>query len=200
MKEEQDHARDLIEIRSMMERSSKFVWLSGWAGIIAGMYALTAAYIAYAVFDFNPAGIEHSGNLLPVILLGIGVFVLAAATATFFSYQRATHRGERLWNATSRRLLANMIVPMVTGGLLILILINKGLIGFIAPFSLLFYGLALYNASKFTFNEVRILGIVEILLGLISAWFVEYGLICWAAGFGIAHIIYGFYIQYKYEK
>lgn len=203
MIDEQDHSRDLVEIRSMMERSSKFVWLSGWAGILAGIYALVAAYIAWGVFSFNLSITAENTALtilLPVIYLALATFVLAGATAILFTYQRAAKRGERIWNATSRRLLANMAVPIITGGLLILIMMDKGLFIFMAPLSLLFYGLALYNASKFTFHEVRILGIVDIMLGLISSYFVEYGLICWAAGFGIAHIIYGIYIYFKYEK
>jgi hypothetical protein len=97
-------------------------------------------------------------------------------------------------------LLVNMAVPLIAGGLLILILISKGLIGLVAPFTLLFYGLALYNGSKFTYEEVRILGVIQIILGLISAIYIEYGLLIWAVGFGIVHIIYGIYIHYKYER
>lgn len=202
MREEQDHARDLIEIRSMMERSSKFVWLSGWAGIIAGFYAMTGAYIAWQVFNFNPTEIVYSpaDGFLNIILLAIAVWVLAAGTATLLSYNKARQRGERLWNPTSRRLLVNMVVPFFTGAILILILVAKGLIGLVAPLALVFYGLALYNASKYTYDEVRILGIVQICLGLIGSWFVEYGLLLWAAGFGLVHIIYGIYIHFKYER
>ena len=210
MKEEQDYSRDIADIRSMMERSSKFGSLSGWAGIMAGIYALAGAYIAWKVLNFQPteivdvdistATVDLLFNLLPVFFLAIGILVLAGSTALFFSYKRANKRGEKLWNATSRRLLVNMAVPLITGGLLILILISKGMIGLIAPLTLLFYGLALYNASKFTYEEVRILGIIQIILGLISANFVEYGLLIWAVGFGIVHIIYGIYIHYKYER
>lgn len=208
MKEEQDYSRDIADIRSMMERSSKFGSLSGWAGIMAGMYALAGAYIAWKVLDFHPVTIVGNSmeiddvwpGLLPVIFLGMSVLTVAGCTAFFFSYKRAQQRGEKLWNATSRRLLMNMAVPMVAGGLFILILISQGLIGLIAPCTLLFYGLALYNASKFTYEEVRILGIIQIALGLISANFVEYGLLIWAIGFGLVHIIYGILIHYKYER
>jgi hypothetical protein len=208
MKEEQDYSRDLADIRSMMERSSKFGSLSGWAGIMAGIYALAGAYIAYKVLDFHPDEIVDSSmetgdllsGLLPVFFLATGVLILAGCTAFFFSYKRAQQRGEKLWNATSRRLLVNMAVPLITGGLLILILISKGMIGLVAPFTLLFYGLALYNGSKFTYEEVRILGVIQIILGLISAIYIEYGLLIWAVGFGIVHIIYGIYIHYKYER
>ena len=113
---------------------------------------------------------------------------------------RADKRGEKLWNATSRRLLENIAVPLITGGLLILVLMAKGFIGWLAPCSLIFYGLALYSASKLTYDEVRILGVIQIILGLVGAYFVQYGLICWAIGFGIVHIIYGIYIHIKYER
>lgn len=208
MKEKQDYIRDITEIRSMMERSSKFLSLSGWAGVMAGIYALAGAYIAYSIFNFNPDRIVYSATTfdssaagLPgIIILGVIILVLAMGTAIFFSYKNAAKRGEKLWNATSRQLLNNMAVPFIAGGLLILLLIAKGLIGLIAPVSLVFYGLALYNAGNFTYKEVRILGLVQIGLGLFSAYFVQYGLLCWALGFGVVHIIYGIYMHYKYER
>ena len=208
MKEEQDYIRDITEIRSMMERSSKFLSLSGWAGIMAGIYALAGAWIAWKFFEFNPDEIVykniHSGslydNLQKVIFLAVIVLILAIVTAVFFSNRNASKKGEKLWNKTSRLLLFDMAVPFVTGGLLILILISKGLFGLIAPFTLFFYGLALYNASKFTYEEVKVLGLIQIGLGLISSYFIEYGLLFWAIGFGVVHIMYGIYMQYKYER
>ena len=204
MKEEKDYIRDIAEIRTMMERSSKFLSLSGWAGIMAGIYALTGAFIAYKVLNFNPGAVEDgvapSESFSKVIFLAIIIFVLAIVTAVFLSYKKAEKKGEKIWNATSRQLLINMAVPFLAGGVLILILIAKNFYGLVAPFTLLFYGLALFNASKFTYHAVKILGLVEIVLGLTSAYFEEYGLLFWALGFGIAHIIYGVYIHYRYEK
>ncbi|AKQ45780.1 membrane protein [Rufibacter radiotolerans] len=208
MKQEKDYSRDLAEIRSMMERSSKFLSLSGWAGIMAGIYALVGAYIAYAVFGFNPdhssdlplTGTGISATLLNVILLAVFILAMAVGTAIFLSSKKAEKRGEKLWNATARRVLINMAVPLAVGGILVLIMISKGLIGFVAPFTLLFYGLALYNASKFTYGEMRSLGLIEIGLGLLGSYFVGYGLLLWAIGFGVVHIIYGIYMHYKYER
>lgn len=194
-------------MRSMMERSSKFLSLSGLAGIMAGIYALSGAYIAYKLFYFNPDEIVYSttsgslsSSLLKVIFLAFIILILAIGTAMFLSYKKANKKGEKLWNATAKRLLINMAVPLIAGGLLILILISKGLIGLIAPFTLLFYGLALYNASKFTYEEVKSLGLIEIGLGLISSYLVGYGLLFWALGFGVVHIIYGIYMHYRYER
>src|SRR5688572_32142506 len=134
MKEEQDYLRDITEIRTMMERSSKFMSLSGWAGIMAGVYALAGAWIAYKVIQFNPVEIVGDSGVLPgsvsrVILLALSVLVLALSTAIYFSRRKASQREEKAWNATTKRLLMNMAVPLVAGGLLILVLISKGLIG-----------------------------------------------------------------------
>lgn len=204
MKEEQDYIQDISEIRSMMERSSKFLSLSGWAGVMAGIYALSGAYIAYAIFQFNPDEILYAGsessNLDSVIILASLVLFLALGTAIFLSSQKANKKGEKAWNATSRRLITSMSVPLIAGGILILVLLSKGLIGLIAPLTLLFYGLALYNAGKFTIVEMKYLGLTQIGLGLISSYYIEYGLLFWAIGFGLVHIGYGIFIHFKYEQ
>ncbi len=202
---EKDYIQDIAEIRSMMERSSKFLSLSGWAGVLAGIYALLGAYIAYSLFHFNPDQTAYSNTELPadlskVILLAIIILALTVGSAILLSSKKANKRGESLWNPTSKHLLTSMAVPLITGGLLILILISQGLIGLIAPFTLIFYGLALYNAGRYTYGDLKILGLIEIGLGVFSSYYVEYGLILWALGFGIMHIIYGIHLHYKYEK
>lgn len=208
MNEEQDHSRDIAEIRSMMERSSKFLSLSGMAGIMAGVYALAGAFIVYKVFSFNPdrifypelAGEFWSSDLLKVALVALVVLLLALSTAIFLSAKNARKKGLRVWNATTRRLLVQAAVPLSTGGVFVLILISHGMIGLVAPATLLFYGLALYCAGHVTYPELKILGLIQLLLGLIGAAFVAYGLLCWAVGFGLFHIFYGIYLHYKYEK
>jgi hypothetical protein len=208
MKEEQDYIQDIAEIRSMMERSSKFLSLSGWAGIMAGIYALSGAGIVYKFFHFNPDEIVYgnaipdgpSANLQAVVFTAIVVLILAIATAVFLSWRKADEGGNKLWNAATRQLLTDMAVPLIIGGVVVVILISKGLIGLLAPFTLLFYGMALYNAGKFTYKEVKNLGLIQVALGLVSSCFIEYGLLCWALGFGVVHIVYGIYIHYKYER
>jgi uncharacterized membrane protein YidH (DUF202 family) len=208
MKDERDYIRDITEMRSMMERSSKFLSLSGLSAIILGIYALAGAFIAYRFFSFNPDQIVYdntaSGSVpadfLQVIFLAMGILVLALATVVFFSYKKARKRREKAWNPTARRLIINMAVPLIAGGILVLILVAKGLFGLMAPCSLIFYGLAMYNSGKFTYEEVRSLGLIEIGLGLAGCYFIEYGLLLWAIGFGVMNIAYGIYLYYKYER
>lgn len=208
MKREQDYIKDITEIRSMMERSTKFLSLTGLSGVMAGVYALIGAYLVYELFYRNSGsrffttltGGEVSGSLSTMILLALVVLFLAVSTAIYFSFRKARKNGEKLWNATARRLVLNMAIPLVAGGLLILVFLAKGLFGLIIPMTLIFYGLALANAGKFTFEEMKSLGIIQIFLGLLAAYFMEYSLLFWAFGFGLMHILYGIYMHLKYEK
>ena len=202
MNEKPDYARDITEIRSMMERSSKFLSLSGLAGVMAGMYALAGAFIAYQALDFNPGDFNAAtdSSLWKIVVLALLVLALALGTAIYLSWRKANKSGEKFYNATTKRVVSAMAVPLIAGGLLMLAVLLKGLVGLIAPFSLIFYGLALYNTSKFTYDEVKTMGLVEIGLGLTGAFFTGYGLLCWALGFGVVHIIYGIYLHYKYER
>lgn len=207
MATEQKYINDLTEIRSMMERSTRFLSLTGWSGILAGVYALAGAFIAYRMMSADgseliPLWVAPSelSNFTGFILLAIAVLVFALGTAIILSRLKTQKSGERLWNPASRRLVFNLAVPLVTGGIFIFILVSKGLPGLIAPVSLIFYGLALLNASKFTFEEVKYFGIIEIFLGLLASYYFEYGLFFWALGFGLMHIVYGIYMHLKYEK
>ncbi|MEA5006430.1 MAG: hypothetical protein VB022_08460 [Rikenellaceae bacterium] len=207
MKDEKDYIRDITEIRSMMERSSKFRLLSGWAGITAGILALMGAFVIYYILDFNPEGELQISGAIPlnslvvkVLLPATVVLISALAAAFYFSYRKAAERGEKIWTPTTRRLLTSMFIPMATGGVLIIALLLNGLIGLAAPLTLIFYGLGLFGAGSYTLAEVRFLGLVEIGLGLAATFMLEYALLIWAIGFGLAHIIYGIYIYIKYEK
>lgn len=205
MKATPDYEKDLADIRQMMERSSKFLSLSGWSGILAGIYALIGVFIAYAVFDYRPGSWAEFVPATPedfssVIWLALGVLTLTLYTVVFLSAQKAKKRGEKLWNATSKRLLIHFGVPLIAGGFLLLIFLGQGWGHLLAPLSLLFYGLALHAGSNFTFAEMRFLGIIQLSLGLIGCYYPEHGLLLWALGFGLVHMAYGLYLHFKYER
>lgn len=93
-----------------------------------------------------------------------------------------------------------MMIPLFAGGIYCLVLYNHRQLALIAPATLIFYGLALVNASKYTINDIRNLGIAILVTGLVASAMVDYGLLFWAFGFGILHIVYGMTIHNKYEK
>jgi hypothetical protein len=201
----------LQEIRSLMERSSRFISLSGLSGVSAGIFALIGAAVAgiyLGRFDTRELNyenffeIERWGIKAGVFLLmdAVLVFIFAVLSAIYFTTRKAKLKGLPIWDAVSRRLLWSLATPLIAGGVFILALLYQGIVGLVAPCTLLFYGLALVNASKYTLDDVRQLGYVEIVLGLITCFNVGYGLESWALGFGILHIAYGLYMYYKYER
>jgi hypothetical protein len=207
MKEEELHD-ELTSIRNLMERSSKFISLSGLSGILAGIYALVGAAVAYHLL-YGDSGtydyIKHKDSLediKTISLLFVAILVLIASllTGAVLTFKKAKRKGQLVWGKTSRALLINMAIPLVSGGLLILILLTRSYYGIVGPASLIFYGLALINASNFTFTDVKYLGLCEIALGLIAACIPGYGLLFWAMGFGVLHIIYGSVMYFKYDR
>jgi hypothetical protein len=196
----------LAEIRSLMERSSRFISLSGLSGVFAGIFALIGALAAYLYLDL-PITSPGYYELKPVdevsfFFLADALFVLSASMAVciILSIRKAKQKGLSVWDASAKRMLMNLMIPLISGGIFCLILYYHGFIGLIVPVTLIFYGLALINASKYTLNDIRFLGIVEIILGLIASVYMSYGLLFWAVGFGILHIIYGIVLYNKYEK
>lgn len=206
MKEEEIQDQ-LSSIRNLMERSSKFISLSGLSGILAGIYALIGAGLAYRIIYHGPELIYTTLNLhtepkslYDLIAIAIGVLILSIATGMILTSRKAKRKGQPVWGKISRQLLFHMATPLFTGGLLILILIFRGYYGIIAPASLVFYGLSLVGASNFTFTMIKYLGLCEIILGLIAACLPGYGLLFWALGFGVLHIVYGGLMYLKHDR
>jgi len=212
MKEQEEHLNNLAEIRSIMEKTTSFISLSGLSGIFAGLFAIIGAFIAFYFFDYNyntsniseiiytSAGTYNISFLLLCIIDGTLVLLLALASGIFFSAQKAKKSNTKLWDKSAKRLISNLLIPLITGGLLILIFIYQKQIVYISSLTLIFYGLALVNASKFTISDIKYLGYLEIFTGLIATFFLGYGLIFWTIGFGLLHIIYGILMYYKYDK
>lgn len=199
----------LQDIKRMMERSTRFISLSGWSGISAGVCALGGAWAAHSRIDrfLHPAvgrNYYHSdsGALLMKDLMLIAAVTFAAAfiSAFIFTWWRSRRNGTPMWDTTVQRLAWNTILPMVVGGIVLLRAIELGYFTLIAPGCLIFYGLALVNASKYTLGEIRYLGYGQLILGIINLWVVGGGLYFWAAGFGILHILYGAIMWWKYER
>lgn len=205
--EDKNYLKDIQDIKQMMNQSSRFISLSGLSGVLAGIYCLVGAYFAYRTiyFDTSTMGgyknlvISQSAVFRLVYIAGI-VILLSLVTGIFLSVKKARKGNDKVWNLASKRLLINFAIPLATGGFLIIFLIEKEILSLVCPLTLIFYGLACVNASKYTLGDVRYLGITLILLGLLSTWFLGYGLLFWALGFGVCHIIYGSMMYFKYDK
>lgn len=203
------------DIKRMMERSSRFISLSGWSGISAGICALGGAYVAWGRLNLHHhvrGGVVEYGRNIDVLsfaslnlfqdLVWIAAitFVAAFVSAFFFTWLRSRRNGTPMWDRTVQRLAWNTILPMMVGALFLWRSMQLNQFHLVAPGCLIFYGLALVNASKYTLGEIRYLGYGQLVLGIINLWMLNYGLYFWAAGFGLLHIVYGALMWWKYER
>jgi hypothetical protein len=208
---EDKYLQDISDIKNMMNKSSQFISLSGLAGVMAGVYALIGAYIAHELIQKNNNAYDNYSNtdhiitlesttFKLIVLTAFIVLLLSITTAALLTFNKAKREGETVWNAASKRLLANFMIPLFTGGIFGLLLLQNGSYGLISPVTLIFYGLSCVNASKYTLRDVRYLGITIIILGLLSTEFSGYSLEFWALGFGVCHIVYGSMMYFKYDR
>ena len=208
-----DPIETLAEIRSLMERSSRFISLSGLSGVFAGIFALVGAGVAFAYLGFSPFDgsnyVERGGvgpqrwGMSPRLFFALDallVLALALGAGIYFTTRNAKAKGQAIFGPLTYRLLLNLAIPLVTGAAFCLALLTYGLAPLVAPTTLVFYGLALINGSKYTLDDIRYLGLSEIGLGLLGLFVPGYGLELWAIGFGVLHILYGLVMYKRYEK
>lgn len=202
----QKHQEDLAHIRSMMERSSRFISLSGLSGVFAGLSALIGGFYVCAVLEkyginyFEAKNRTFSSDLvLELILTMFLILVFALTFGIIFTVRKSKKYSLPIWTTATKNMLFNLAIPLAVGGVFSLALLYHEIYVLIAPVTLLFYGLALVNAEKYTFSDVKYLGYCQLILGCISLFYLGYGLIFWIIGFGILHIFYGLIMFKKYK-
>jgi hypothetical protein len=203
-----DRLKDISEIRSLMEQSSKFLSLSGLSGISAGIVGLVAAGLAEWTIlrsgtptSDGASQVIDKGSLTAFFIITAFLTLVAALSlAAFFSIRMAREKSLPVWTKSAKSLVLSLFVPLSAGGAFCIILLYHNLVFLIIPSMLIFYGLALFNSSKYTLDEIRYLGVTEICLGLIASIWTQFGLVFWGIGFGALHIIYGTLMYFKYEK
>lgn len=205
--ENSQHLEAIQDIRKMMRKSTRFLSLSGLAGVFAGIYALMGAATVHYYFHFirTSKNIELVNDLIRhitrnFIFISAGVLFLSIVTAYYLSNKKAKKQGQTLFDHTALRALVNLCIPLGAGGVFCIAMIYNHSVTYIAPAMLLFYGMALLNASKYTYDDIRYFGICEIVLGLLNAFNLNYGLYFWTFGFGILHIVYGATMWFRYDR
>ncbi len=205
--EDKNYLNDLKDIKEMMSKSTQFISLSGLSGVLAGVYALIGAYFAYQTIYFDTSTSGNYSNLIisedaviKLLVIATVVLILSIATGILLSVKKAKQTNNKIWNATSKRLVINFMIPLAVGGYMGLYLIEKENFSLLTPLTLIFYGLACVNASKYTLGDVRYLGLTMIALGIVNTFFVGYGLLFGALGFGVCHIFYGGMMWFKYDR
>ena len=209
-----EQLEQLSEIRDMMKESTQFLSLSGMSGVFAGLFALIGAALVWTDFFqmlepgyFDDISVKDGslnwkmlikvGYLLTV---GCGVLLLSLVVGFVLTAKKARKHGRKLFDFAAKKLLLNLFIPLLLGGVFCVALVLNGYVGAVAPATLMFYGLALLNAGKYTYRDIRYLGICEMTLGVIAMIFMGNGLYFWACGFGIFHVIYGLAMFIKYDR
>jgi hypothetical protein len=220
MTEQEEQLNALTEMRDLMNKSSRFISMSGLSGVAAGVVGLIGVTLVYFLLgDFFlhlpftvseilvVTGRGEYASPTPTFGLIRDIFMIASLTlggaligAWYFTRRRAKKFGLPMWDDTAKRMSINLLIPLVTGGGFALVLLAHGIIGLVPAITLAFYGTALINASKYTLNDIRYLGMIQIVLSFIAAIFYEYSLVVWTIGFGLMHIIYGIVLYMKYEQ
>ena len=202
MENVENYLSEIKEIRKIMTESNRFMSLSGLSGILIGIYALIGAWIAYKIVYFplsmfRKVYVEQVFDNL--ILIAAVVLFLALSTGVWLTWRRTKKQGKSIWTTSTRQMLLSVSIPLVTGGIFILIFAFRGIYSIIASSCLIFYGLALVSGAKYTRKELFYMGLFEIMLGIFAALFPGFGLLFWAIGFGVLHIIYGAVMYFRYE-
>lgn len=201
-----NYQEDLSHIRSMMEKSSRFISLSGLSGVFSGLFALVGAIYVYMIF--KKEGIEyfdgldkeyHSDLIFRLLRLAIVILIAAIGSGIFFTVRKSYKNSLPIWTSSTKQLLVNFAIPLIAGGVFCLGLLFHNFYVLLSPSTLIFYGLALINAGKYTYSDIQYLGILEVILGLLSLFFLGWGLVFWAIGFGVLHIVYGIVMYKKYQ-
>ena len=195
---------DLAHIRSMMERSSRFLSLSGLSGVGAGIVGLVTGVLAIAILkkyqiDFSTDYVFNEKLVFELFVLGASALLLAIFCGCYFTIRKSKKLGLQIWTATTKKILIQLAIPLAVGGVFVLALLQYNLYGLVAGTTLIFYGLALVNAEKYTYSDIKYLGFLEIILGCLSLFFIGKGLIFWTIGFGVLHIVYGIILYRKYK-
>jgi hypothetical protein len=200
------HQEDLVHIRSMMERSCRFISLSGLSGVFAGLSALLGGVYVYQLFKAN--GIEYfednhqlysTSLITELILTAFVILFFALAFGIFFTVRKSKKLNLPIWTSATKNMLFNLAIPLIAGAVFCFALVYHQMFILVAPSTLIFYGLALLNAEKYTYSDIKYLGFSEVVLGSIALFFVGYGLVFWILGFGILHIFYGLLLFKKYK-
>ncbi|KAA3438659.1 hypothetical protein [Rufibacter hautae] len=202
-----EHLETLKEIRRIMDRSSRFISLSGLSGVFAGIFALLGAGVVNWYLDSHHLVTRNMYEVTPnwdtvvfLCLVAAAVLVAALSSGIFFTVRKARQANQLVWDNQIKRLLVNLAIPLGAGGIFCGVLLYHQVIYLIAPSMLLFYGLALLNASKYTLRDIYYLGLCEMGLGLMACFFIGYGLLSWTIGFGVLHILYGAIMYFKYDR
>ena len=134
------------EIKELMERSSKFVSLSGMTAVLAGVYALAGAYVAGQL-------LRSEDNREGLIMVASLVLIVSVVTACILSWYKAKKMRQKLFSKLTCRIAWNFSLPLLTGGLFCIALLLREHYGLVSSVMLLSSIISFFHTvNKTTFH------------------------------------------------
>ena len=115
---------DLREIRQMMERSSRFLSLSGSSGIGIGFLAMV--FVGWQVSKGNMSFLDQQNFDVTTpaweefILGSLTLFGVCLVLSMGFTLRRTKKKGLKVWTSSTRNILGAIGLPMMVGALIML--------------------------------------------------------------------------------
>ncbi len=185
--EERKQAQEaLAYIRQTMESASTFTALSGWGLVAVGVVGMVAAVLAW-----RTGTPEKLGIWVPAALVG----VLCAGVA---NASKARRLEMPLWSGSFRKVAWVMTPVLAAGALLTLAMVNASVRHLLPGTWLALYGAGVTAGGTFSLRAVRWMGLAFIVLGGLAFWAPQQGIVFLAVGFGVLHILFGFYLVGKH--
>jgi len=184
-----DRAIDNVKfIREMMERSASFTAVPGYGGILMGITAVVAAYIANTQIYLRDS-----------LMTWLIEAFLAFAIGFLAMWQKSKIAGQSLFSTPARKFAYGFIPPLVVGVVIVLGLWRYEYYYVMAPVCMLCYGAAVACGGAFSARVVPVMGWCFIVLGAIAFLLpTNFGNLMMGASFGLLHIIFGAIIARRY--
>ena len=184
-----DRAIDNVKyIRDMMERSASFTAVPGYGGMLMGVTAVVAAYIA-----------SQQPYLRNWLIVWLTEAFLAAAIGLLAMWQKSKIAGGSLTSAPARKFAFGFAAPLVAGVAITLGLWRYEHYEVMAPIWMLCYGAAVITGGAFSVRAVPVMGWVFMAFGAAAfALPAGYSNYLMLASFGLTHIVFGAIIARRY--
>lgn len=184
-----DRAIDNLKfIRETMERSTSFTAVPGYGGILMGITACVAAYIA----SLQVYLVDSLATWLVEAFLAFAIGLLAM-------WQKSKIAGQSLISAPAKKFAFTFTPPLIAGVAIVLGLWKYGHYYETAPVCMLAYGAAVACGGAFSVRVIPVMGWCFMVLGAIAfALPTNYSNLMMALSFGGLHIIFGAIIARRY--
>ena len=184
-----DRAIDNLEfIRETMERSTHFTAVPGYGGMLMGVTAVAAAYIA-----------QQQPSIRDWLAVWLTEACLAFAIGLLAMWQKTKISQTPLISGPSKKFAFGFTPPLLAG-----VAITVGLYRFahfeIMPAAwMLLYGTAVVTGGAFSVRVVPVMGWIFMVVGAIAfALPASFGNILMGVTFGLVHIVFGIIIARRY--